>query len=257
VLHAGPVTEVAGRGIQPGPASGGNASARNTTWCRKGRSRARTAGFVAGPGRFHLLAGGIIHCQVRSTRPVSPENLVHTLGTGRRLAGLELSPVPTRFPPQDRYVPPSRPEGPQHQQLHLDVAVEELDSATEAAVALGATPAKHQPAPEQWRVLLDRRRTPFLPHRRPPRLTGLATLAGCARVPRRRWKAGPASSRGKDLRLNHDSWRTVTPGSAHSFAPEPWPDRKRPRTGRGDHAGAFTGMPHHYWGMRRDPSSVN
>jgi catechol 2,3-dioxygenase-like lactoylglutathione lyase family enzyme len=61
----------------------------------------------------------------------------------------------------DRYVPPSWPEGPQHQRLHLDVAVEELDSATEAAVALGATPAEHQPAPEQWRVLLDPVGHPF------------------------------------------------------------------------------------------------
>lgn len=61
----------------------------------------------------------------------------------------------------DRYVQPSWPEGPQHQQLHLDVAVEELDTATEAAVALGATPAEHQPAPEQWRVLLDPAGHPF------------------------------------------------------------------------------------------------
>jgi Glyoxalase-like domain len=57
--------------------------------------------------------------------------------------------------------PPSWPEGPQHQQLHLDFAVEELDRATDAAVALGATPASHQPAPEQWRVLLDPVGHPF------------------------------------------------------------------------------------------------
>lgn len=61
----------------------------------------------------------------------------------------------------DRYVRPSWPEGPQHQQLHLDVAVEELDSATQAAVALGATPAQHQPAPDRWRVLLDPVGHPF------------------------------------------------------------------------------------------------
>jgi hypothetical protein len=61
----------------------------------------------------------------------------------------------------DQYVAPSWPEGPQHQQLHLDIAVDELDSATDAAVALGATPAKHQPAPEQWRVLLDPVGHPF------------------------------------------------------------------------------------------------
>jgi catechol 2,3-dioxygenase-like lactoylglutathione lyase family enzyme len=61
----------------------------------------------------------------------------------------------------DQYVAPSWPEGPQHQQLHLDVAVEELNSATDAAVALGATAADHQPAPEQWRVLLDPAGHPF------------------------------------------------------------------------------------------------
>ena len=61
----------------------------------------------------------------------------------------------------DSYVAPSWPEGPQRQQLHLDVAVEDLDSATEAAVALGATSAGHQPAPQQWRVLLDPVGHPF------------------------------------------------------------------------------------------------
>ncbi|GLB68741.1 VOC family protein [Arthrobacter mangrovi] len=39
--------------------------------------------------------------------------------------------------------------------------MEELDVATEAAVALGATLAEHQPAPEQWRVLLDPVGHPF------------------------------------------------------------------------------------------------
>ncbi|WP_461190036.1 VOC family protein [Arthrobacter sp. Z4-13] len=59
------------------------------------------------------------------------------------------------------YVPPSWPEGPQHQQLHLDVAVAELDSAAAAAVELGARAAEHQPSPEQWRVLLDPAGHPF------------------------------------------------------------------------------------------------
>lgn len=61
----------------------------------------------------------------------------------------------------ERFVPPAWPDGPQHQQLHLDIAVDELRSATEAAIALGATPAVHQPAPEQWRVLLDPAGHPF------------------------------------------------------------------------------------------------
>lgn len=61
----------------------------------------------------------------------------------------------------DEYVAPSWPEGPQHKQLHLDIAVEELDRAMDAAVALGATPTTHQPAPGQWRVLLDPVGHPF------------------------------------------------------------------------------------------------
>lgn len=61
----------------------------------------------------------------------------------------------------ERFVPPTWPDGPQRQQLHLDVAVEELNPASEAAVALGATAAAHQPAPDQWRVLLDPAGHPF------------------------------------------------------------------------------------------------
>jgi catechol 2,3-dioxygenase-like lactoylglutathione lyase family enzyme len=61
----------------------------------------------------------------------------------------------------DSYVPPTWPEGPQRQQLHLDVAVEHLETATDTAIALGATEAAHQPAPEQWRVLLDPAGHPF------------------------------------------------------------------------------------------------
>lgn len=53
------------------------------------------------------------------------------------------------------YTAPSWPEGPQHQQMHIDVAVDDLDSAVSAALALGATEAPTQPAPDRWRVLLD------------------------------------------------------------------------------------------------------
>ncbi|AIY02780.1 hypothetical protein ART_3181 [Arthrobacter sp. PAMC 25486] len=61
----------------------------------------------------------------------------------------------------EHFVPPAWPEGPQQQQLHLDIAVEELDPATEAALAMGATAAELQPAPGQWRVLLDPAGHPF------------------------------------------------------------------------------------------------
>jgi hypothetical protein len=59
------------------------------------------------------------------------------------------------------YVPPSWPDGPQHQQFHLDVAVSELEPAVTSDLALGATEVEHQPAPHQWRVLVDPVGHPF------------------------------------------------------------------------------------------------
>jgi catechol 2,3-dioxygenase-like lactoylglutathione lyase family enzyme len=61
----------------------------------------------------------------------------------------------------DTYVAPSWPSGPQHQQMHLDVAVDDVDAAVSAAIALGATEASHQPAPGQWRVMIDPVGHPF------------------------------------------------------------------------------------------------
>jgi catechol 2,3-dioxygenase-like lactoylglutathione lyase family enzyme len=61
----------------------------------------------------------------------------------------------------DTYVAPTWPGGPQHQQMHLDVAVADLESTVPAALALGATEVSHQPAPDQWRVLLDPVGHPF------------------------------------------------------------------------------------------------
>ncbi len=61
----------------------------------------------------------------------------------------------------DAYVAPSWPDGPQHQQMHLDVAVDDLQPAVSAALAIGATEAAQQPAPDQWRVLLDPVGHPF------------------------------------------------------------------------------------------------
>src|SRR4051812_15558153 len=79
------------------------------------------------------------------------------------------------------YVPPSWPEGPQHQQMHLDVAVEDLDSAVASALALGAAEASHQPAPDQWRVLVDPVGHPLFPP--PPRRLGEGQQGGRAPGP--------------------------------------------------------------------------
>jgi catechol-2,3-dioxygenase len=59
------------------------------------------------------------------------------------------------------YTAPSWPDGPQRQQFHLDVAVEELDSSVADAIALGAKEADQQPAPDLWRVLIDPAGHPF------------------------------------------------------------------------------------------------
>jgi len=61
----------------------------------------------------------------------------------------------------DTFVAPSWPRGPQHQQMHLDLAVNDLESAVSSAVALGAREAEHQPAPDRWRVLIDPVGHPF------------------------------------------------------------------------------------------------
>lgn len=61
----------------------------------------------------------------------------------------------------DTFVAPSWPQGPQHQQMHLDLAVDDLDSAVSSAIALGAREAEQQPAPDKWRVLIDPVGHPF------------------------------------------------------------------------------------------------
>ena len=59
------------------------------------------------------------------------------------------------------YVAPDWPVGPVPKQLHLDLAVDDLDGAEERAVALGAVRAEDQPAPERYVVLLDPAGHPF------------------------------------------------------------------------------------------------
>jgi len=61
----------------------------------------------------------------------------------------------------DTFVAPSWPDGPQHQQMHLDVGVDDVEAAVSSAIALGATEAAKQPAPDQWRVMIDPIGHPF------------------------------------------------------------------------------------------------
>jgi hypothetical protein len=57
--------------------------------------------------------------------------------------------------------PPRWPSGDPPKQLHLDFAVDDLDAAQDAALALGARLPEVQPSPERWRVLLDPAGHPF------------------------------------------------------------------------------------------------
>jgi hypothetical protein len=61
----------------------------------------------------------------------------------------------------DGYRPPEWPNGASPKQFHLDLSVEDLDSAERAALDLGATKADHQPEPDRWRVMLDPAGHPF------------------------------------------------------------------------------------------------
>jgi hypothetical protein len=59
------------------------------------------------------------------------------------------------------YQPPTWPEGDRPKQIHLDLAVDDLDTAETEAVRLGARLASSQPAPDRWRVLIDPAGHPF------------------------------------------------------------------------------------------------
>lgn len=56
---------------------------------------------------------------------------------------------------------PDWPAGDVPKQLHLELAVDDLDDAEARAVAVGAIKAATQPSPDTWRVLLDPAGHPF------------------------------------------------------------------------------------------------
>lgn len=61
----------------------------------------------------------------------------------------------------DDHRPPAWPGPGAPKQLHLDLAVDDLDAAQAEAVGLGAVVASEQPAPDRWRVLIDPAGHPF------------------------------------------------------------------------------------------------
>lgn len=59
------------------------------------------------------------------------------------------------------YQPPTWPSAARSQQIHLDLAVDDLDAAEERALGLGATKEPTQPSPARCRVLRDPAGHPF------------------------------------------------------------------------------------------------
>ena len=57
--------------------------------------------------------------------------------------------------------PAQWPSGDVPKQMHLEFAVDDLDDAEAQALAIGASKADTQPAPDRWRVLLDPAGHPF------------------------------------------------------------------------------------------------
>ncbi len=64
------------------------------------------------------------------------------------------------FQQVEDYTPPKWPSQEVPQQMHLDVVVDDLDTAEEAVLALGATKHEHQPG-TTFRVFLDPAGHPF------------------------------------------------------------------------------------------------
>ncbi|OBK11292.1 VOC family protein [Mycobacterium sp. 1245852.3] len=59
------------------------------------------------------------------------------------------------------HVHPTWPESTVPKQLHLDLAVTDLDAEEARIVACGAAKADVQPQPDKWRVLIDPAGHPF------------------------------------------------------------------------------------------------
>jgi hypothetical protein len=61
----------------------------------------------------------------------------------------------------DDYVAPTWPDDAVPKQLHLDIAVRDVEAAAAEAVRLGARRASTQPRPDEWLVLFDPAGHPF------------------------------------------------------------------------------------------------
>ena len=74
---------------------------------------------------------------------------------------LKGGPVLLTFQRVAVHTPTTWPDNDVPKQIHLELAVSDLDAAEAVAVGLGAVRATEQPAPDKWIVLLDPSGHPF------------------------------------------------------------------------------------------------
>ncbi|HVA06034.1 MAG TPA: VOC family protein [Acidimicrobiales bacterium] len=101
----------------------------------------------ADPGRLSVFWAELLDCQVA----FSNEDFA-AVKTDRVWL------VATRV---ENYLPPTWPDVAAPKQLHLDLAVDDLDQAERRVISLGAVRAETQPAPERYLVFLDPAGHPF------------------------------------------------------------------------------------------------
>ena len=90
---------------------------------------------------------------------------------------------------------PDWPETTVPKQIHLELAVTDLDAVEKRAVELGAVKSRTQPNPDVWRVLQESGRSSVLPHHHDPRGLGAKTPFGPGHQsggPKRRSPASPS-----------------------------------------------------------------
>lgn len=119
---------------------------------RLGFSRGRHPDDVRDAGlRRCQDAGGVLGGDVGWDHRVLDPRSVGVRSDAGRLAAMAVAD----------YRPPTWPEPDVPKQIHLDLAVDDLEAAVAEAIRHGATPAAFQPAPEARRILLDPAGHPF------------------------------------------------------------------------------------------------
>ena len=125
-----------------------------------------TAPESAAPARVGRLASISIDCPDPDRlagfyAPLLGMRRMFTSPDGRVIALSDGGGIWVTLMKADDYAPPTWPQPGQFQQMHLDLAVTDIETAVAGALALGAREAEHQPHPQLFRVLLDPAGHPF------------------------------------------------------------------------------------------------